>query len=529
MKIIIADDLPQSAISLLQEVEGWRIDAKAGRPKADLLADIADADALLVRSATKVTKEVIDAAPLLKIVARAGSGVDNVDLDAASARGIVVTNAPGGNSISVAEHAMALMLALARSVSTADAAMKQQRWEKKNLMGAELRDKTLGVLGFGRIGQAVAHRARAFGMRIVAHDPFIAAHVASELDVELTTLDVLCARADYITLHLPTTDQTRGLFDAARFATCKRGVRIVNTARGELIDEKALAEALASGQVGGAGLDVFQREPPVEWSLASSPHVVATPHIAASTTEAQELVGLETAAGVRDFLLHGVVKNAVNFASVPAEEFKRLHPYMALGERLGRALAQLATGRTQSIGVRYYGGLAEGSNELVAASVLVGFFRQILSAGVTLVNARRVAAERGIDVVETRSARPRHFTNLLSVKLQTSEGERWVEGTVFEQSGPRLVLLDGIPIEAPLDGTLLVVRNQDTPGVIGEVGSVLGRHKVNIANFALGRDANGAVGVVNVDESSSHRIDEDILSALKAVPAIKDARVVRVS
>jgi D-3-phosphoglycerate dehydrogenase len=529
MKIIIADDLPPSAVALLREVEGFTVDAKAGRPKADLLKDMADADALLVRSATRVTQEVIDAAPLLKIVARAGSGVDNVDLDAASARGIVVTNAPGGNSISVAEHAMALILALARSVATADAAMKQQRWEKKSLMGAELRDKTLGVVGFGRIGQAVAHRARAFGMKILAHDPFIAAHVAEELDVELATLDALCAEADYITLHLPITDQTRNLFDAARLASCKPGVRIVNTARGELLDEQALAAALESGQVGGAGLDVFQKEPPTDWSLASQPRVVATPHIAASTTEAQELVGLETAAGVRDFLLHGVVRNAVNFASVPAEEFKRLHPFMALAERLGRALAQLATGRTESIGVRYYGGLADGANELLAASVLVGFFRQILSSGVTLVNARRVAAERGIDVVETRSARPRNFTNLLSVKLHTSEGDRWVEGTVFEQSGPRLVLLDGIPVEAPLDGTLLVIRNQDTPGVIGEVGSVLGRHGVNIANFALGRDANGAVGVVNVDERGAQRVDETILASLKAVAAIRDARVIRVS
>jgi D-3-phosphoglycerate dehydrogenase len=528
MKIIISDDLPTTAVSLLQGVDGFQVDARPGRSKADLLADIADADALLVRSATKVTREVIDAATRLKIVARAGSGVDNVDLDAASARGIVVTNAPGGNSISVAEHAFALMLALARSVATADGAMKQQRWEKKSLMGAELRDKTLGVVGFGRIGQAVAHRARAFGMRILAHDPFIAAHVAEELDVELVTLDALCAAADYITLHLPVTDQTRNLFDAARLAACRPGVRIVNTARGELVDEQALVAALASGQVGGAGLDVFVKEPPMDWALAASPRVVATPHIAASTAEAQELVGLEVAAGVRDFLLHGVVRNAVNFASIPAEEFKRLHPFMTLGERLGHALAQLGGGRTEGISLRYYGGLAEGSNELVAASVLVGFFKSVLSGGVSLVNARRLAAERGIDVVETRSARPRNFTNLLSVKLHTSDGERWVEGTVFEQSGPRLVLLDGIAVEAPLDGTLIVIRNQDQPGVIGEVGSVLGRHGVNIANFALGRDSAGAVGVVNVDESGASRVDEQILAALEAVPAIKEARVVRV-
>ncbi len=491
MKIIISDDLPASAVSLLQEVSGWTVDARSGRPKQDLINDIADADALLVRSATKVTKDVIDAANKLKIIARAGSGVDNVDLEAASARGVIVTNAPGGNSISVAEHAFALMLALARSVATADACMKQQRWEKKSLLGAELRDKTLGVVGFGRIGQALAHRARAFGMRIIAHDPFIAAHVADDLDVELADLDSLCGRADYISLHLPNTEQTNRLFNAERFNKCKKGVRIINTARGELIDEPALLAALQSGHVGGAGLDVFQKEPPTDWALATFPRVVATPHIAASTAEAQELVGLDVAAGVRDYLQHGVVRNAVNFASVPAEEFKRLHPFMVLGERLGQAAAQLTQGRTDGIGIRYYGGLAEGGNELIAGSVLVGFLRHVLSGGVTLVNARRLAAERGIDVVETRSARTRRFTSLLSLKLHTSEGERWVEGTIFEQSGPRLVLLDGIPIEAPLAGALIVIRNQDTPGVIGEVGSVLGKHGVNIANFALGRDCPG--------------------------------------
>jgi D-3-phosphoglycerate dehydrogenase / 2-oxoglutarate reductase len=528
MKIVIADDLPQSAVALLRQVPDWQVSATPGRPKPELLADLADADALIVRSATKVTPDVLAAAPKLRIIARAGSGVDNVDLDAASTRGIVVTNAPGGNSISVAEHAMALMLALARSVTTADAAMKQQRWEKKSLLGAELRDKTLGIVGFGRIGQAVAHRARAFGMKILAHDPFIAAHVGDDLDVELVSLDRLCAESDYISLHLPVTPSTTKLFDAARLASCKKGVRLVNTARGELIDEQALVDALASGQVGGAGLDVFQKEPPGDWSLTASPRVIATPHIAASTAEAQEMVGLDVAEGVRDFLQQGIVRNAVNFASVAADEFKRLAPFMQLATRLGRALAQLGNGRTQSVGIRYYGGLTEGSTELLASSVLVGLFEPILSSGVSLVNARVVATERGVDVVETRSARPRHFTNLISVKLQTSEGERWVEGTVFEQSGPRLVLLDGIPVEAPLDGTLIVLRNQDLPGVIGEVGSVLGSHGVNIANFALGRDANGAIGVVNVDERPAGQVNHAIVGELTRIAAIKDVRVVRV-
>jgi D-3-phosphoglycerate dehydrogenase len=529
MKIVIADDLPQSAVALLQQVPGFSVSATPGRPKPELLADLADADALIVRSATKVTPDVLAAAPKLRIIARAGSGVDNVDLAAASARGIVVTNAPGGNSISVAEHALALMLSLARSVASADAAMKQQRWEKKNLLGAELREKTLGVVGFGRIGQAVAHRARAFGMKILAHDPFIAEHVGGEMDVELVSLDKLCAEADYITLHLPVTATTNKLFDAARLASCKKGVKLINTARGELIDEQALAAALASGHIGGAGLDVFQKEPPVDWALTSSPRVVATPHIAASTAEAQEIVGLDVAEGVRDFLQAGVVRNAVNFASVPAEEFKRLTPYMQLAARLGKTVAQLSGGRTQSVGIRYYGGLAEGSTELLASSVLIGLFEPMLSAGVSLVNARAIAAERGVEVVETRSTRARNFTNLISVKLTTSEGERWIEGTVFEKSGPRLVLLDGITIEAPLEGTLVVLRNEDKPGVIGDVGTVLGRLHVNIANFALGRNDDGAIGVVKVDERAAGEInDQQVTGELSKIPAIKDVRVIRV-
>lgn len=528
MKIVIADDLPASAVTLLEDIQGWQVVAKPGRPKPELLADLADADALLVRSATKVTPDMLAAAPKLRIIARAGSGVDNVDLDAASARGVIVTNAPGGNSISVAEHALALMLSLARSVAVADAAMKQQRWEKKSLLGTELRDKTLGIVGFGRIGQAVAHRARAFGMKILAHDPFIAAQVGTELDVALVDLDRLCAESDYITLHSPVTGSTNKLFDAARLASCKKGAKIINTARGELLDEQALLDALNSGHIGGAGLDVFVTEPPTDWALTSHPRVVATPHLAASTAEAQEIVGLDVAAGVRDYLQQGIVRNAVNFASLPADEFKRIAPFMELGRRLGRTLAHLSGGRTQSISIRYYGGLADGPTELIAASVLVGLFEPILSSGISLVNARAVATQRGVDVVETRSARSRNFTNLISVKLHTDQGERWVEGTTFEQGGPRLVLLDGVPVEAPLDGTLIVMRNNDLPGVIGEVGTVLGRHGVNIANFALGRDANGAVGVVNVDERGTGQISETIVSEIAKVPAITDVRLVRV-
>jgi D-3-phosphoglycerate dehydrogenase len=527
VKIVVADDLPASALDLLRAEAGWAVDARAGRSAAALASDLADADALLVRSATKVTADLIAAAPRLRIVARAGTGVDNVDVDAASASGILVVNAPGANSISVAEHACALMLALARSVPAADRAMKSSRWEKKKFLGHELRGKTLGILGFGRIGQEVAQRAHAFGMRVAAHDPFIARDVAAALGVELMSLDELCAAADYLTLHLPATNETRHLFDAGRLARCKRGIRIINTARGELIDERALKDALEAGIVAGAALDVFESEPPGDWSLAQSPQVIATPHIAASTEEAQELVGIETAATVRDFLRHGLVRNAVNFPAVHPDEMRRLQPWIRLADRLGAVAAQFGPARIEAIGIRCYGALVESrAVEVLAASATAGALRPILSGGLSIVNALAAARERGIDVIESRSSRPRHFTSLLSVKLTTDGGERWVEGTVFEPGSLRLVSIDGVDVEAPLAGTLLIVRNDDQPGVIGEVGTVLGRHRINIANFALGRGRDGAIGVVNLDEDAVssrllHAVDE-----IRKVRAVQDAFVV---
>jgi D-3-phosphoglycerate dehydrogenase len=524
MKIVIADDLPASAVALLADVEGWHLDAKPGRPLPELLTAVADADALIVRSATRVTAEVIAAAPKLRVVARAGTGVDNVDLDAASARGIVVMNAPGANSISVAELALAQMLALARHLPAADAAMKQHKWEKKKFAGVELRGKTLGIVGLGRIGQEVAVRARSFGMQIVAHDPFISAELAGQLGAKLGSLDDVCAQADYLTLHLPVTPQTKHLFNAERFAKCKKGVRICNTARGELIESSALVAALQSGQVAAAAIDVFEKEPPVDWTIADQPNVVATPHIAASTGEAQELVGVETAAAVRDYLRDGIIRNAVNFPSMSAEEFRRLAPWVTLAERLGSMVAQMGEARVTGVGIRYYGELAAGRSDLLASAVLVGLFRHMLSGGVTAVNAKAVAAERGIEVIESRSTRVRNFTSLVSVMLHTDAGERWVEGTIFEHGGPRLVLVDGVPVEAPLEGAQIIVKNNDQPGVIGAVGTVLGKHGINIANFALGRSAEGAIGVVSVDEAD--RVTQAVRNELAAISAVKSVQVV---
>lgn len=522
MLIVVADDLPKTAIELLK-AEGWNVDARSGRTADQLITDLKEADALVVRSATKVTPEIINNAPKLRAIARAGTGVDNVHVETASARGIVVMNAPGANSISVAELAMAQLLSMARKLPAADASMKQGKWDKKSFLGEEVRGKVLGLAGLGRIGQEVARRAQAFEMTVIAHDPFISAEVAKNLGIELVSLDDLCARADYLSLHMPATPQTRHTFNAERLAKCKKGLKLINTARGELIDEAALAEAIKSGHIGGAALDVFTAEPTTDHTLQMLPQVVASPHIAASTREGQELVGVETASALRDFLKTGVIRNAVNFPSVAPEEFQRLHPSIELGKQLGRLLGQMGEARIQSLSVRYYGDLATGQHPLILNATLVGLFEAILNDTVTEVNARAVAAARGIDLVESSSTRKRTFRSLLSVKVTTDKGERWVEGTCAP-NGARLVLLNGVPVDAPLEGTLLLFTNNDQPGVIGEVGTILGNQGINIANFALGRSDGGAVGAVNVDDG----VGEDVLRQIRGVKQIKDAWMVKV-
>lgn len=532
MKILIADILPVSTLNVLK-LEGWTVDARPKLSLEELKTALADTDALIVRSSTKVTAELIASAPRLRVIARAGSGVDNIDLNTATERGILVVNAPGVNSVSVAEHTLALMLALSRSIPLADAQMKDGRWEKKSLQGSELRSKTLGILGLGRIGREVARRAMAFEMKIVAHDPFIAKNVADDMGIELMPIETLCKCADYISLHLPSTTETRSLLNKELLSRCKSNVRIINTARGDLIDYKALSEGIRSGKIAGAGLDVFQVEPPIDTELTKLPQVIATPHIAASTVEAQEMVGIETAIVVKDFLSSGIVRNAVNFPSVAPEDFRRLKPYITLAENLGSLLSQLTKERIKSIGIRYYGELAGANQEMLIGAVLVGLFRTVLSSTVTLVNARSIAEQRGLEIIESHSSRPRNFTGLISVKLYTNQGERWAEGAVFEPNEPRLVLLDGVEVEAPLDGSLIVIQNTDQPGVIGEVGTILGRHKINIATFALGRGDNGAVGVVKIEsekdikQTSSSSLPNSLLKEIGNIPAVLSVGLVK--
>ncbi len=527
MLIVIADDLPKTAVELLK-AEGWNVDSKSGRSPEELSKDIAEADALVVRSATKVTPDIIAAGTKLKAIARAGTGVDNVNVEAATARGIVVMNAPGANSISVAELAMAQLLSLARKLPAADASMKQGKWDKKSFLGEEVRGKVLGLAGLGRIGQEVARRAQSFEMTVIAHDPFIAANIAADLNIELVSMDNLCARADYLSLHMPATPQTKHTFNAERLARCKKGLKLINTARGELIDEAALVEAIKSGHIGGAALDVFTSEPTTDHALQQLPQVVASPHIAASTKEGQELVGVETASALRDFLKTGVIRNAVNFPSIPPEEFQKIQPYVELAKQLGSLVGQMGEARIEGLSVRYYGELASGTHPLIVNSALVGLFQSILNDTVTEVNARTVAKARGIELTESSSTRGRTFRSLLSLKLTTSTGERHVEGTVVPGYGPRLVLLNGVPIDAQLPGTTILFMNNDQPGVIGQIGTILGQQNVNIANFALGRSAGGAVAAVNVDEPADKKIGQNVVDEIRALKSVKDAWLVRV-
>ena len=522
MHIVIADSLPKSAADLLSNA-GWSVDAKAGRKPEELKRDLANADALIVRSATQVTEDLIASAPKLRVIARAGTGVDNVDVPAATARGILVMNAAGANSVSVAELAVGLFVALARAIPAADASMKQGVWDKKRFTGSELRGKVLGVIGFGRIGREVAVRARAFGMEILAYDPFIASRAADAAGVPLVELEDLLSRADFLSLHVPALPETRHLINAERLSRMKKGVRIVNTARGELIDDAALAEAIVSGQVAGAAIDVFDPEPPTDTTLTKLSQVIATPHIAASTLEGQELVGNETAIQVRDYLKDGIIRNAVNFPSVPPEDVPKLRPYLDLAERLGIFIRQLVPERPDEIGIRYYGPLVSAYEQVIGSAVLAGVLARSFDS-VTAVNSRAISSERGLHVVESRSTRARDYLNVISVKLRGTLGERWVEGAVIEPEHPRLCGLDGVPVEASLTGTLVVMTNEDRPGVVGGVGSALARQGVNIASFALGRGDAGAVAVIGVDE---HPALESAFADIRNVTGVKEVRVVR--
>jgi D-3-phosphoglycerate dehydrogenase len=527
MKVIVADKISERGVALLKEQAGWNVVLTT---KDTLVAEIADAEALIVRSATKVTPELMEKAPRLRVVGRAGVGVDNIDLDEATRRGVLVMSTPGGNAISVAEHTFALMLALARQVPRLDKTMHEGKWEKGSAAGTEVRGKTLGLIGLGRIGSEVAVRAEAFDMRVLGYDPYISEAAAREMQVELVPLEKLLAESDFVSLHTAVSPATQNLINATTLAQMKKGARLINAARGELIDEGALVEALKSGHLAGAALDVFVEEPPKNSALTGLPNVIATPHVAGSTAEAQEEVGTQVAVQVRDYLAEGVIRNAVNLPALSPDQYRRGRPYLALAERLGSMVAQAAASRPARIRIRYAGEVAEVGTNLLRSAVLAGLLNAVLDEKVNVVNAPQVAAARGLTVVEETRRREHGFPNTLEVSSLPEKGasgatEFMVEGTVLHDGTPRVLQIGGIPVEAQLEGTILYLRNRDEPGVIGQVGSALGKQGVNIATFALGRrDASRgseAVSLVRLDG----QVSTSILGAIREIPAITEAKL----
>jgi len=525
MRVVVADKISPRGMELLAR-SGWQVDAPTA---GELRSALAEADALIVRSATRVTAELLASAPRLRVVGRAGAGVDNIDVDACTRSGILVMNTPGSNAVSVAEHTFALMLSLARQVPRLAAASHAGRWEKSGAMGSELRGKTLGLIGLGRVGFNVARRAHAFEMRVIAHDPYVSPDVAREEDVEMVSLDDLFARADFVSLHASLGPGTEKLISAANLKKMKRGSCLINTARGEMIDEAALADALRSGHIAGAALDVFSVEPPRNSPLTGLANVVATPHIAGSTIEAQEEVGTLIAEQVYDYLEGGILRNSVNLPNLTPDQYRRLRPYLELAERLGLFAGQVARGRIARVRIRYAGEAATVVYAVLRSAVLAGLLNPVLDEKVNLVNSAAVAAQRGIVVEEQTRRREHGFPDTLEVTVSPADSSSAVsvEGTIPFDLSPRITGIDGIHVECDLEGTILFTRNRDVPGVIGHIGQLLGGRGVNIATFALGRRSAlpgaEALALIRLDGE----VPESLLEPIRATLAVVEARLVR--
>ncbi len=546
MKIVLAEKVSPATLAVLKEEPGWNIvtaDEIAKKGEGALEAELADADALVVRSAVQVTAKLLESAPKLRLIGRAGVGVDNIDAAAATHKGIVVMNTPGANAVAVAELTLGLMVAMARSIPRANATMHAGKWEKKTLQGQELRGKTFGIVGLGRIGMEVARRARSFGMELIGYDPFIAPAVARENHVTLVPIDEIFKRSDYLTLHVGLTTQTEGMINATSLKIMKKGVRIINCARGELIVDEALVEAIQSGHVGGAALDVFTKEPLKDSPYFGLENVLLSPHIAGSTDEAQEAIGIQLAQQVRDYLKLGIAQNAVNVPSLSREEYTEVAPYIEMAERLGHFLSHATNGNLETIQLTYAGRIAQGKTELVRNAAICGV---LANSEANRINAAAIAQERGIRIQEEK----KEFTaggsgSTLKITLHSvgagagATSDASATATVLHGSSPRLLTYDGIDIEAPLHGTLVTIRNHDVPGVVGRIGTILGEHGINIANFALGRAVDRkatdgrsqkipqgqALAVVQIDARNAAETSAAI-EALRKVEAIASVRLV---
>jgi len=527
-KVLVADPVSQSGVDELATGGALEVVVKTGLPEAEIIKIIPEFSALVVRSQTKVTAAVIEAAKNLKVVGRAGVGVDNVNIEAATKHGVIVMNTPGGNTISTAEHAFSLLVSTARSIPQADASVKAGKWDRKKYEGVELYNKTLGILGMGRIGSEIARRAIAFGMRVVAYDPYLSVSKARSLQVELVeNIDELLPRADFITMHMPLTDETHHMLDTRRLALCKKGVRIVNCARGGLIDETALGEALKSGHVAAAALDVFEVEPPpADFPLRDLPNIVFTPHLGASTAEAQENVGIEIAQAIRAALLEGEIRNAVNMPSIDSKTAVIVKPYLTLGDKLGRFAAQLAPNRNDRIVITYGGKAVELPTDAISRAILTGFLKHAGGDEVNIVNVRSMASTIGLEIEEVKSTEQTDFNEWLHVAVWSGDSKVSLGGTFFgAKNDPRIVRLNGRSVEAAPAGVILLLENNDVPGIVGKVGTILGGHKVNIASMSLSRDVVGgqALTLLNLDSAPGAAVIDE----LQAHPDISSARVIQ--
>ena len=523
-KVLISDKLSPQAVDIFKS-RGIEVDLKTGLSEEELLKIIGEYDGLAIRSATKVTPKVLEAATKLKVVGRAGIGVDNVDVKAATAHGVVVMNTPFGNSVTTAEHTISLMMALARQIPSANQSTHEGKWEKNKYMGVELAGKTLGLIGCGNIGSIVADRAQGLKMKVIAFDPFLSADRAAAINVEKVELEDIYKRADFISLHTPLTDTTRHLLNKTTLAKCKKGVRIINCARGGLVVEQDLKEAIEAGHVAGAAFDVFEEEPAKTNPLFGMEQVVATPHLGASTNEAQENVAVQVAEQMAEYLTVGTVTNALNMPSVSAEDAAKLKPYIDLAARLGGFAGQMIKGGLSKITIEFEGKVTELNTKPLAAAALNGLLSPLME-GVNMVNAPVVAKERNIDVAEVRHERTANYKTLIRINAAYDGGSFSISGTLFGDK-PRIVAVDDVPLEASIGNRMLIVANEDKPGLIGGVGQLLGDAKVNIANFHLGRNAaaTSAVALIEVDQG----VSKDVLDKIAKLPSVKDVRALNFS
>jgi D-3-phosphoglycerate dehydrogenase len=520
-KVLIADKLSPEAAQIFKD-NNVEVDVKVGMTPAELLACCGEYDGIAIRSATKITAEVIAAAKKLKVVGRAGIGVDNVDREAATAAGVIVMNTPFGNSVTTAEHAIAMMMSLARQIPAATNSTHAGKWEKSGFMGVEVMGKTLGLIGAGNIGSIVADRAQGLKMKVVAYDPFLSADRAKDLNIEKVELVDLLKRADFITLHTPLNDATRGILGKENLAKCKKGVRIINCARGGLIDEAALKAAIESGQVAGAALDVFEVEPATDNILFGMEQIVCTPHLGASTSEAQENVALQVAEQMSDYLNNGTITNAINMPSVSAEEAAKLKPYTILSEQLGSFAGQITESGIKSVEIEYLGRAAKLNVKALTSVVLKGLLEPQIE-GVNMVNAGAIAKQRNIDVREVVNADAGDYQTMIRLKVTADKQTSSVAGSLFGGKNPRIVEINDVPLEAALGSNMLYITNQDKPGMIGAIGNILGAAKINIANFHLGRNDKAAVALVELDSE----VSEKTLTEVEKVEAVIKAKLLK--